>query len=201
MLLNRSDDVAHEHLFPPLFVVDDRRRRPVHGRDHERRPQFVFRLRSVAGHTGLTISGADGSGDPAHARPCVFAGAFAGGRLVQTQIDLEPQGSDWIGRSTAASAGTIVVTLRTIGSAGGRHTVSGTISGQATSVMGTPASGPSGVRVVFDSVATQTIDGRGATIGQFVAGNITGAATFIDANAVSSRCDWVQWSLQPMPPG
>jgi hypothetical protein len=149
----------------------------------------------------LTISGADGSGDPAHARPCVFAGAFAGGRLVQTQIDLEPQGSDWIGRSTAASAGTIVVTLRTVGSPGGRHTVSGTISGQATSVTGTPASGPSGVRVVFDPVATQTIDGSGATIGQFVAGNITGAATFTDANGVSSRCDWVQWSLQPTPPG
>lgn len=149
----------------------------------------------------LTISGADGSGDPAHARPCVFAGGFAGGKLVQTQIDLEPQGSDWIGRSTTASAGSIVVTLHTTAAAGGRRTVIGTISGQATSVMGTPASGPSGVLVVFDPVATQTIDGSGATVGQFVNGNITGVATFIDLHGVSSRCDWVQWSLQPVPPG
>jgi len=154
----------------------------------------VFEL--SAGIRVLTISGADGTGDPTHPRPC--AGAFAGGKVVSARIDLEPQGSDWIGRSTSASDGTIVVTLHTAGAVSGRHTVSGAIAGSATSVIGTPASAASRVRIVFDSVSPQTIDGGGETIGQFVSGNITGIATFIDSNGNASRCEWLQWTLQPL---
>lgn len=159
----------------------------------------VFELSS--GIRVLTISGADGTGDVTHPRPCAFAGAFAGGKVVSTRIDLEPQGSDWIGRSTSPSDGNIVVTLHTAGTASGRHTVSGTIAGSATSVIGTPASAPSRVRIIFDSVSPQTIDGGGATIGQFANGNINGVATFIDSAGNALRCDWVQWTLQPLPPG
>jgi hypothetical protein len=158
----------------------------------------VFELSS--GIRVLTISGADGTGDPMHPRPCAFAGAFAGGKVVSTRIDLEPRGSDWIGRSTSASDGNIVVTLHTAGTTSGRHAVSGTIAGSATSVIGTPASAASHVRILFDSVSPQTIDGGGETIGQFVSGNITGIATFIDSNGNASRCEWLQWTLQPLSP-
>ena len=155
----------------------------------------------TAGAKLLTISGADDSGDPAHARPCAFAGVFAGEKFVYTRIDLERQGADWVGRSISTSDGNIVLTLHTVASAVGRHTVSGTLSGQAISVVGTPVSAPSRVRIVFDPVSGQTIDGGGTTIGQFVNGNITGIATFIDTTGNVCRCDWVQWSLQPLPPG
>jgi hypothetical protein len=148
-----------------------------------------------SGVSVLTISGLESSGDFAHPRPC--AGAFAGGRLVQTRIDLEPQGDGWIGRSVVPSDG-IVVNLRTSGSANGRRTVSGTITGQAAD--NTPA-GPTRIRIVFDPSSSPTLDGGGATIGQFASGNITGGATFIDATGASSKCDWVQWSLQPAPTG
>jgi hypothetical protein len=149
----------------------------------------------------LTISGADGTGEPNHPRPCAFAGALAGGKVVSTHITLEARGSNWIGRSASTSDGSIVLTLHTAGTTSGRHTVSGTIAGEATSVIGTPSLAPSRVRIVFDSASPPMLDGGGGTIGEFADGNISGTATFVDPTGVSSRCDWVQWSLQPMPPG
>ena len=149
----------------------------------------------------LTISGADGSGDPAHARPCASVGPFAGGKFVYTRIDLERQGDAWVGRSIAAADGNLVFTLHSEGPSIGRHTVTGTATGQAVSVIGTPASAASGVRIVFDTVSTQTIDGGGATIGRFVNGNITGSATFVDSTGNAAKCDWVQWTMQPLSPG
>ncbi len=154
-----------------------------------------------AGFKVLIISGADVSGDAAHPRPCALAGAFAGGKSVVTRIHLEAQGDDWVGHSISTADGNIVITLRTVSSSMGRRTVSGTLSGHAVSDIGTPVAAASRVRIVFDSVSNQVIDGGGTTIGQFVSGNITGVATFIDTAGRASRCDWVQWSLQPLPPG
>jgi len=149
----------------------------------------------------LIISGVEISGDFAHPRPCASVGVFAGGRFVNTRVDLEPQGDGWIGRSISPSDGDIVITLRTVGPPVSRRTVSGTLTGHGISVVGTPGSAPSLVRIVFDPASNQTIDGSGETIGQFVNGNITGGATFIDAAGRTSRCDWMQWSLQPLPDG
>lgn len=91
------------------------------------------------------------------------------------------------------------MTLHTAGSVNGSRAVSGTISGQATD--NGASAGPTRIRIVFDPVSSPTLDGGGVTIGQFASGDITGVVTFIDATGASSRCDWVQWSLQPAPTG
>jgi hypothetical protein len=147
----------------------------------------------------LTISGGDVTGDSAHLRPCAPLGPPAGGKLVSTRIDLEAQGSDWIGRSIAASDGNVVLTLHSVGPAFGAHTVTGTISGSAISVIPTPVAPPSRVRIVFDSLSPESIDGGGEQIGQFVNGNITGQAAFTDTAGAVSSCTWLQWTLQPLP--
>jgi hypothetical protein len=159
----------------------------------------VFGLTS--GEKLLIISGADVSADPAHPRPCVSTGAFVGGKVIYTRVILAPQGDAWIGRSIATADGDLLVTLRSAGTSGGKHLVAGTFSGHAVSVLGTPASKPSGARVVFDSLSVQAIDGGGDTLGQFASGNIAGSVTFIDATGNAAKCDWVQWTLQPLPPG
>jgi hypothetical protein len=155
----------------------------------------------TSGEKVLTISAADLGTDPAHPRPCVASRTFVGGKFVSTRIILAPQGDAWVARSIAPADGDLVVTLRSAGASSGRRLVTGTFSGYAVSVRATPASPPSGARIVFDSLSAQTIDGGGDSTGDFASGNITGGVTFIDATGNVAKCDWVQWTMQPLPPG
>ncbi len=146
----------------------------------------------------LSIGGSDGAGDSAGLGPCVPAGRPTGGKNVYTRIDLEPDGTGWIGRSISSSDGNLVLTLRSVGPTIGRHTVTGTITGAATSVIGTPVSAPSKERIVFDSLSPGTVDGDGESIGLFVNGNVVARNTFTDTTGTSAACTWVVWSLQPL---
>jgi hypothetical protein len=154
----------------------------------------------TSGEKLLTISGADVSVNPAHPRPCASAGGFSGGKLVSTRVVLSSQGDAWVGRSMATADGDLAFTLRSAGVSSGRRLVNGTFSGHAVSVA-TRATKPSGVRIVFDSLSAKTIDGDGDAASQVASGNIAGSITFVDARGNVATCDWVQWTMQPLPPG
>src|SRR5580704_1756540 len=96
------------------------------------------------------LTGADLSDDPA-LPPCVPFGVPYDGKMVETALTLEKDATEWVGRSSSAQAGNIVLRFHGTGSTGpGQTGTSGTIQGMAWDMpMRSPMKGARDVGVSF----------------------------------------------------
>jgi hypothetical protein len=152
----------------------------------------------------LLISGFDGSFDPT-VRPCEPMLVPRGGKSISTFLWFTADGDGAVGRSRPPYAATLELGLQPTAATPLGTTVRGTVSGAAPDeydrIHGKRDSTfvvPAAPAAVAGVVAPRS---AGDTRGAQVSGEWRGEMRFVDSGGAASTCTFVQYYLQPAPPG
>lgn len=149
-----------------------------------------------AGLKLVTFQGWNGPMVPSLASPCTGPGVLGGGAIfLETRVDLEPSGPDWVGHSDPSTDGDLELDLHVAPGPGvNDRVVSGTALGLALTFSGRRE------RAMFDTSRTSIISATGNEIGTDVEGWVTGPITFEGPTGVTFQCDEAAWTMSPLPP-
>ena len=124
------------------------------------------------------------------------------GTSVVTDLDIQLEQGQWVGRTSASVAGTLVLNLS---DAGGfernGQTMVGTIRGWAVDLGFDPVPAKN-VRMTVEGTSPDqpaTIEGLVLNGGRFLSGDITGTIRFTDSTPAFGTCPWIQFTLNRYP--
>jgi hypothetical protein len=159
--------------------------------------QAPSRLNLRAGPQLISFLAFASSRDPQFP-PCTPVAVPAGGTSVATRVMLEQSGSEWIARSSPASAGALELRLRASGvSTLQGEAVEGTVRGFATD-LGQEARAPVDVTMkIGDQSGAAVVDGYVERTLFLASGRIDGSISFSDSQNATATCTAVQWLMQP----